>query len=68
MGSELPLTEALSTVTFITFSISGSSNMVLSNMFSNIDLSPLAPVFFLIAFFAFIEFEITELYHFLRHS
>ena len=55
MGSETPLTAELSTVTFITFSISGSSNMVFNKMFSNIDLSPLAPVFLLIAFFAISE-------------
>ena len=52
MGSEVPFTDALSTVTFITFSISGNSNIVLSNIFSNIDLNPLAPVFFVIDFFA----------------
>ena len=52
MGSEDPLTVALSTVTLITFSISGSSNIVLSKIFSKIDLKPLAPVFFDIAFFA----------------
>ena len=52
MGSEDPLTAALSTVTFITFSISGNSNIVLSKIFSKIDLRPLAPVFFEIAFFA----------------
>ena len=52
MGSELPFTAALSTVTLITFSISGNSNIVLSKIFSNIDLKPLAPVFFEIAFFA----------------
>ena len=52
MGSEDPLTDALSTVTFITFSISGSSNIVFKRIFSKIDLNPLAPVFFDIAFFA----------------
>ena len=52
MGSELPLTALLSTVTFITFSISGSSNIVLSKIFSKIDLNPLAPVFLEIAFLA----------------
>ena len=52
MGSELPFTEALSTVTLITSSISGNSNIVLSNIFSKIDLRPLAPVFFAIAFLA----------------
>ena len=52
MGSDEPLTAALSTVTLITFSISGSSNIVLSKIFSKIDLKPLAPVFLEIAFFA----------------
>ena len=52
MGSDLPLTAAISTVTFITFSISGNSNIVFSKMFSRIDLNPLAPVFLDIAFFA----------------
>ena len=52
MGSDEPFTAALSTVTLITFSISGNSNIVLSNVFSKIDLNPLAPVFFEIAFFA----------------
>ena len=52
MGSEEPFTAALSTVTFITFSISGNSNIVFNRMFSRIDLRPLAPVFFDIAFFA----------------
>ena len=52
MGSEIPLTEALSTVTFMTPSISGSSNIVFSKMFSRIDLRPLAPVFLDIAFLA----------------
>ena len=46
MGSELPFTEALSTVTFITSSMSGSSNIVFNSIFSSIDLNPLAPVFF----------------------
>ena len=52
IGSELPLTAELSTVTFITFSISGNSNIVLRRIFSKIDLNPLAPVFFEIAFLA----------------
>ena len=52
MGSETPFTEDLSTVTFITFSISGNSNIVFNKIFSSIDLNPLAPVFFEIAFFA----------------
>ena len=52
MGSELPFTDELSTVTFITFSISGKSNIVFNKIFSSIDLKPLAPVFFAIAFFA----------------
>ena len=52
MGSDFPVTEALSIVTLITFSMSGSSNMVFNNIFSSIDLNPLAPVFFDIAFFA----------------
>ena len=52
MGSESPLTADLSTVTFITFSISGNSNMVFNKIFSKIDLKPLAPVFFVIALFA----------------
>ena len=52
MGSDLPFTEALSTVTFITFSISGNSNIVFNKIFSKIDLNPLAPVFFEMAFFA----------------
>ena len=52
MGSELPLTEDLSTVTLITFSISGKSNIVFNKIFSNIDLNPLAPVFLFIAFCA----------------
>ena len=51
MGSEAPLTAALSTVTFITFSISGNSNIVFNKMFSSMDLNPLAPVFLEIAFF-----------------
>ena len=55
MGSEDPLTAALSTVTLITFSISGNSNIVLSKIFSRIDLNPLAPVFLEIAFFAISE-------------
>ena len=55
MGSDLPSTEALSTVTFITFSMSGNSNIVLSKIFSRIDLSPLAPVFLEIAFLAISE-------------
>ena len=50
MGSDDPFTEALSTVTLITFSMSGNSNIVLSKIFSKIDLKPLAPVFFEIAF------------------
>ena len=58
MGSEEPLTVALSTVTLITFSISGSSNIVFNKIFSSIDLNPLAPVFFEIAFFA-----ISKLHH-----
>ena len=45
MGSEAPFTVELSTVTFITFSMSGKSNIVLSNIFSSIDLNPFAPVF-----------------------
>ena len=52
MGSDLPFTVALSTVTLITFSISGNSNIVFKRIFSKIDLRPLAPVFFEIAFFA----------------
>ena len=52
MGSEVPLTAELSTVTLITFSISGNSNIVFNKIFSKIDLNPLAPVFFEIAFFA----------------
>ena len=52
MGSDLPFTAELSTVTLITFSISGNSNIVLSRMFSKIDLNPLAPVFLEIAFLA----------------
>ena len=52
IGSELPFTAGLSTVTLITFSISGSSNIVLSKIFSSIDLKPLAPVFLEIAFLA----------------
>ena len=52
MGSEVPLTAALSTVTLITFSISGIQTLFLSKIFSRIDLNPLAPVFFEIAFFA----------------
>ena len=52
IGSEVPFTEDMSTVTFTTFSISGNSNIVFSNIFSKIDLRPLAPVFFEIAFFA----------------
>ena len=55
MGSEAPLTMEPSTVTLITFSISGSSNMVFNKIFSKIDLNPLAPVFFEIAFFAISE-------------
>ena len=55
MGSELPLLHELSTVTFITFSISGNSNIVFNRIFSNIDLNPLAPVFLEIAFFAISE-------------
>ena len=52
MGSDFPLTDDLSTVTFITFSISGSSNIVFKSMFSKIDLKPLAPVFLVIALLA----------------
>ena len=52
MGSDFPVTEALSIVTLITFSMSGSSNIVFNNIFSSMDLYPLAPVFFDIAFFA----------------
>jgi len=52
MGSDVPLTEDLSTVTLITLSISGSSNIVFRRIFSKIDLRPLAPVFFDIACFA----------------
>jgi len=52
MGSDVPFTADLSTVTLITFSISGNSNMVFNKIFSKIDLSPLAPVFLKIAFFA----------------
>ena len=52
MGSEVPFTEDLSIVTFATSSMSGNSNMVFRRIFSNIDLNPLAPVFFEIAFFA----------------
>ena len=52
MGSETPFTAALSTVTFSTSSISGSSNIVFNKIFSSIDLKPLAPVFFDIAFLA----------------
>ena len=52
MGSVAPFTEAVSTVTLITFSISGSSNIVFNKIFSRIDLKPLAPVFLEIAFFA----------------
>ena len=52
MGSDFPLTAALSTVTLITFSISGKSNIVFNKIFSKIDLNPLAPVFFEIAFLA----------------
>ena len=55
MGSEDPLTVALSTVTLLTFSISGSSNIVFSKIFSRIDLSPLAPVFLKIAYLAISE-------------
>ena len=55
MGADLPATAALSTVTFITFSISGSSNIVFSKIFSRIDLNPLAPVFLEIAFLAISE-------------
>ena len=52
MGSEIPFTDDLSTVTFITFSMSGNSNIVFNKIFSRIDLNPLAPVFLKIAFFA----------------
>jgi len=52
MGSEVPLTDDLSIVTFATSSMSGNSNIVFRRIFSNIDLKPLAPVFFEIAFFA----------------
>ena len=52
MGSDLPLTDELSTVILTTFSISGNSNIVFNKIFSKIDLNPLAPVFFEIAFFA----------------
>ena len=55
MGSEDPFTADLSTVTLITPSMSGNSNMVFNSMFSKIDLKPLAPVFFDIAFFAISE-------------
>ena len=52
MGSVVPFTAGLSTVTLMTFSISGNSNIVFNKIFSRIDLNPLAPVFFEIAFFA----------------
>ena len=55
MGSDLPRTDDLSTVTFTTFSISGNSNIVFSKIFSNIDLNPLAPVFLEMALFAISE-------------
>ena len=55
MGSELPFTVDLSTVTFITFSMSGNSNIVFNKIFSKIDLKPLAPVFLDIAFLAISE-------------
>jgi hypothetical protein len=52
MGSEDPFTADPSTVTLITPSMSGNSNMVFNNIFSKIDLKPLAPVFLNIAFLA----------------
>ena len=52
MGSVPPLTDDPSTVTFMTFSMSGNSNIVFNKIFSKIDLRPLAPVFFEIAFLA----------------
>ena len=52
IGSDAPLAEAESTVTLITFSISGNSNIVFNSIFSRIDLRPLAPVFLEIAFLA----------------
>ena len=52
MGSEVPLTDDLSIVTLATSSMSGNSNIVFRRIFSKIDLKPLAPVFFEIAFFA----------------
>ena len=52
IGSDAPLTAELSTVTLITLSMSGNSNIVFKRIFSRIDLNPLAPVFFDIAFFA----------------
>ena len=55
IGSESPLTEGLSTVTFITSSMSGNSNIVFKRIFSKIDLNPLAPVFLEIAFLAISE-------------
>ena len=52
IGSEVPITEGLSTVTLIAPSISGNSNIVFKRIFSRIDLNPLAPVFLEIAFLA----------------
>ena len=52
MGSEVPLTAALSTVTLIHFPYLVIQTLFLSKIFSKIDLNPLAPVFFEIAFFA----------------
>ena len=52
MGSELPLTAELSTVTFITSSMSGNSNMVFKIYFPKSDPKPLRSSFFDIAFFA----------------
>ena len=52
IGSDSFLTADLSTVTLKTSSNSGNSNIVFKRIVSKIDLKPLAPVFFLIAFFA----------------
>ena len=53
MGSEVPKTDDLSIVTLATPSMSGSSNMVLSRIFSKMDLKPRAPVFLDMAFLRF---------------
>ena len=50
MGWDSPFTDPISTMTSLTFSMLGNSNIVFNKTFSRIDLNPLAPVFLFIAF------------------